>query len=98
MNAEQTEKLCVQYSIPVITFANIYTTLRDVENKVKLPMYPIQFYKQVLQSLGFGMLEMEGEEINGWQIEFTYTFIHPDKGEYQLAGSLHYGDFKFTKI
>lgn len=76
----------------------INSVLEEKVESVTLPyMVPIRDFERVLKSLGFKELELTGDEINGWQIDFFYYFKHPKKGKYLLHGSLHYGDFKFTK-
>lgn len=74
------------------------TVIEGAVESVDLPyMVPIRDFERVLKGLGFNKLEMDGEETNGWQVDFFYTFTHPKKGKYLLMGSLHYGNYKFTK-
>lgn len=64
---------------------------------VKLPFTPIREVEKELKELGFEELEMDGDETNGWQIDFFYKFKHPEKGTFMLSGSLHYGGMLFGK-
>ncbi len=72
--------------------------LSGSEEDISIPMTPIRDVEKELKDIGFKDLEMDGEETNGWQIDFWYKFVHPKYGKYQLSGSLHYGDFKFGKL
>lgn len=60
-------------------------------------MLPIDDIQTILVELGFEGTHLEGEESNGWYVDFWYTFNHPEKGEYELSGSLWYGEFKLRK-
>ena len=60
-------------------------------------MVPINEIKLYLMEIGFDELEFQGEETNGWQVDFWYTFNSNEYGSYTLIGSLFYGDFKLTK-
>ena len=60
-----------------------------------LPMHPIETYKIVLKGLGCTMMELHGEELNGWDCDFIYKF-YKDNEMYNLTGSLWYGDFNFS--
>lgn len=55
--------------------------------------YAVDIAKEVDPSSEF---EVEGDEINGWQVDFWYT-INCLGNRLTLSGSLHYGDFKLTK-
>lgn len=56
-------------------------------------MLPISKVEDVLKSIGFKDLQLDGDETNGWQVDFWYTFSSEEYGDYMLAGSLHYGGF-----
>ena len=60
-------------------------------------MLPIKVIEDILVRQGFNGLDLNGDETNGWQVDFWYNFNHPEKGKYTLSGSLHYGDFTLTK-
>jgi len=60
-------------------------------------MMPIRDIEDILKEIGFEDLELSGEETNGWQIDFWYTFQSSEYGVYELSGSLHYGDFQLIK-
>lgn len=60
-------------------------------------MMPIRDIEDILKEIGFEDLELSGEETNGWQIGFWYTFQSGEYGTYVLSGSLHYGNFILTK-
>ena len=51
----------------------------------------------ILVGEGFNELELNGDEINGWQVDFWYKFSNPEKGDYTLSGSLFYGGFALSK-
>lgn len=59
---------------------------------VNLPFTPIEKIEGVLRELGINTEDCEADT-NGWEIDFWYTY----EGKYELAGSLHYGDFSFSK-
>jgi len=82
--------------------------MRDLKNKLEefiksdkecidLDMLPISELGKILIELGFDKLELDGDETNGWQIDFWYKFNHSELGTYTLSGSLHYGNFKLSK-
>lgn len=71
--------------------------IRSEEKSISLPMIPISGFDDMLQEIGFDEMEMEGDETNGWQVDFWYYFIHPEFGKFCLGGSLHYGDFNFSR-
>jgi hypothetical protein len=58
---------------------------------------PIDEIQNILVGLGFEETELEGEETNGWDVDFWYIFVHPEKGKYELTGSLWYGEYTFCK-
>ncbi len=60
-------------------------------------MMPIRDMEDYLKTLGFKDLDINGDELNGWQVDFWYKFEHKKYGTYCLSGSLHHGDFKFGK-
>lgn len=59
---------------------------------VNLPFTPIKEIEKVLDELGVDTADCESDT-NGWQVDFWYMY-----GKYELSGSLHYGEFKFSKI
>lgn len=62
-----------------------------------IPMIPVRTIEKLLIELGYDQLEMQGEETNGWQIDFWYYFKGTDKTTICMTGSLHYGNFKLSK-
>ncbi len=68
------------------------------QEKVPLPFTPIGDILDILEEEGFEQLELDGDETNGWQIDFWYKIQHLEKGLFQLSGSLYYGDMEFSKI
>jgi hypothetical protein len=53
---------------------------------VDLPFTPIKEIEKVLKNVD--------ADTNGWQIDFWYVY----ENQYQLSGSLHYGELKFSKV
>lgn len=69
-------------------------------DKIKLnfkEMLPIRDVEKILKELGYDELKLEGEETNGWQVDFWYHFNGNDLPSLCLSGSLHYGDFILSK-
>lgn len=82
--------------------------LQDLENKIKqfldsdeeticIDMFPIDKIEDVLKKLGFPKDSLD-YDTNGWQIDFWYTYYNSNNEAIRLSGSLHYGDFKLTKV
>ena len=62
-------------------------------------LLPIRTIENILvNELNFNSLKLNGEETNGWQIDFWYKFDSEKYGKYMLSGSLHYGNFHLVKI
>lgn len=69
----------------------------DMES-ITLPyMIAIRDFEKILLSFGFDKLSLTGDETNGWQVDFWYKFNHINLGQFMLSGSLHYGNFVFSK-
>ena len=69
----------------------------EVES-IDITMTPICEIEDLLKSnFGAEDLELMGDETNGWQVDFWYYFELPE-GRFMLSGSLHYGNFKFSKV
>lgn len=60
-------------------------------------MKPVSDIKKMFEEVGYYQLELDGDETNGWQVDFWYKFARPDQPTVTLSGSLWYGNFKFTK-
>lgn len=60
-------------------------------------MLPVRTVEDALTEIGFEELDLEGDETNGWQVDFWYYFKSTTYGTYMLSGSLHYGKFKLEK-
>lgn len=60
---------------------------------VEIPFTPIKEIEQVLNELGVDTDNCDSDT-NGWEIDFWYTY----EDKYELSGSLHYGEFKFSMI
>ena len=66
----------------------------DAEKQsVNLPILPIHSIDEILKG-EFGLtMELQGDEINGWDCDFLYEYH--GKHKYYLMGSLWYGNYKF---
>ena len=62
-------------------------------NSVKIPFTPIKKIEILLNELGVNTNKID-LDTNGWEIDFCYKY----ENKYQLSGSLHYGDFVFSKL
>ena len=72
--------------------------IKSGEKELKFDfMLPIQCVEEALSEIGFDNLELDGDELNGWQVDFWYKFKSSEYGNYTLSGSLHYGDFSLKK-
>lgn len=60
---------------------------------VDLPFTPIKEIEKVLKELGVITKNVDADT-NGWEIDFWYVY----ENQYQLSGSLHYGELKFSKV
>lgn len=66
---------------------------------VEVPFVPINDISTILEeNLGFDELDLDGEETNGYSVDFWYTYNHKTRGKYSLNGSLWYGNFSMEKI
>lgn len=56
-------------------------------------------YEKVFKDLGWELEELNGEELNGWQVDFWYYFKN-SKHDFRimLHGSLWQGNYKLTKV
>lgn len=54
----------------------------------KIPMQPLSLIEDAFKELGFDDFESDGQDTNGWAIDFWYTFNHPQHGKYTVSGSL----------
>lgn len=66
--------------------------------EIEILMTPIKEIEKVLTSLGYDELNLTGDELNGWQVDFWYKFTHEEKPNLTVSGSLYYGDFKIYKV
>lgn len=72
--------------------------LNSDQKEFKLPyMISIKEFNEILKTFGYDWVELDGDEINGWQVDFWYRFHHEVLPIVTLSGSLYYGDFKLTK-
>jgi hypothetical protein len=72
--------------------------LASGEGRLKLEtMIPISEMDSLMQEFGYDELETDGDETNGWQIDFWYTWNKKDRYSYTLSGSLFYGGFVLSK-
>lgn len=71
--------------------------LNSDNESVEIEMTPIQDIQSILNEFGYEDLDLDGEETNGWQIDFWYKFYKKDSPTLMVSGSLHYGDFKISK-
>lgn len=77
----------------------ITTVLEGKQEEINLPsMLPISEISDFLENKGFEELDLNGDETNGWQVDFWYTYTHKILGDFMITGSLFYGNFKFIKI
>jgi hypothetical protein len=74
---------------------NVKAVIEGVVVSTTLPMIPISVIEEMLKQEGFDDLELDNDNINGWQGDFWYYFKHPEKGMYCLSGSLFNGEFRF---
>lgn len=72
----------------------IETYIDSDELSLELPMTPVQEIEEILAGVGY---EHSNSDQNGWQVDFWYTYTHPERGSVVLSGSLHYGGFAITK-
>lgn len=59
-------------------------------------MVPLVEIEEIFKYEGYEMEELD-DNINGWQIDFWYSFEHVGKARYTVSGSLWYGNFKIYK-
>jgi len=59
-------------------------------------LIPVGIIEDIMKDMEF-TFEMDGEETNGWQVDFWYYFNHPAFGKYCYQGSLFYGEAKLRK-
>jgi len=76
---------------------NIEDFLKGEMEALEIPMTPIRDVEEILKELGYNELELNGDETNGWQVDFWYYFYSETQPVLLLSGSLHYGDFKLSK-
>lgn len=69
------------------------------EKTLDVEMLGIAEYEKILKEEKYERHENNGDETNGWQVDFWYNFSHIDDSTIQLclSGSLFYGNFKLTK-
>ena len=80
----------------IILGQHIERFLNSSETEMEVPMHPIRTYEKAFVALGFEKLDLDGEETNGWQVDFWYPF-HQGETTITLVGSLHCGNFKLRK-
>ena len=56
-----------------------------------VPRLPISEYVTIFNKLGYN-IELHGEEVNGWQVDFWYRFTKMGCKTIMLTGSLWYGE------
>lgn len=61
------------------------------------PMVPLYQIERQFKSQGYTRSIGDDGDTNGWQVDFWYTFCHPEKPHYTVSGSLWYGDFKIER-
>lgn len=68
--------------------------LENPEQTINIPMISISDFEKIIsRDFGFEMDELNGDEINGWQVDFWYNF-KKDNIKLILEGSLYYGRYK----
>ncbi len=63
---------------------------------IEIDMFPVNDILSVLEKEGWEKHEHNGDETNGWQVDFWY-YVTKDTTNICLSGSLFYGNFKLTK-
>tara|TARA_R110000868_G_scaffold14414_2_gene66989 strand:- start:11665 stop:11943 length:279 start_codon:yes stop_codon:yes gene_type:complete len=62
------------------------------QGNIDVPIVPLQDYIDMFNHLGFIMDDLN-DNLNAFNVSFFYTFTHKELGNYQLSGSLWYGDY-----
>src|ERR1700749_842110 len=71
-----------------MTIKEIIQKAIDTGKDQIIPMTPLIEVEKAFKELGFDDYEGTGDETNGWQVDFWYTFTHPTLGKYTVSGSL----------
>lgn len=95
---DKIEKLCTAYDISIMQYTNLELSIKNIINgseDTSLPFVPLEVVNYILKGLGF---TLEEADTNGYQVDFWYTYKHPNKDQrFTLQGSLWYGKLKLVK-
>ena len=65
---------------------------------ISLQMHPIDTYNNILKDFGYEMEDSDGDNLNGWSVDFWYYYKNKEGNRLCLGGSLWYGEFTLSKV
>ena len=65
---------------------------------ISLQMHPIDTYNNILKDFGYEMEDSDGDNLNGWSVDFWYYYKNKEGNRLCLGGSLWYGEFTLSKF
>lgn len=70
----------------------IIASIKQGTTEIDVSVVPLREYMALFEELGFEMDELDNN-LNGFSSDFMYTFRHKTLGNYDLTGSLWYGNY-----